>query len=105
MNEEQKKKIEQLKQRVNPNSLTMNRVPKKELGWFKEWAKEEYESDYGMAFKELIRVSEEYYFMRDTIVNLINLLSLKEKQLLSRGEPEESAGIKMGSGKVLDRRN
>ena len=44
---------EQIK-KINDTTLKIQRVPKKDLDWFKQYANEEYCGDYGMCLKELI---------------------------------------------------
>lgn len=49
-----KKKLDELREHLKRKpDLVINRVPRKELAWFKEWSKEEYEDDYGFSFKAL----------------------------------------------------
>ena len=68
MEEEHKKKINELKERIGGPALSINEIPKKELDWFREWCKEEFSDNRGMGLKELIRVYHEYYEMRDTYI-------------------------------------
>ena len=53
--EQKDMELEKLRQRFNkaPADLVINRVPEKELTWFKSWAKDEFCNDYGIAFKML----------------------------------------------------
>jgi hypothetical protein len=53
MNDEQKEKLNKMKEQINVNYLGINRVPKKELEWFLKWCDEEFEGDRGMALKWL----------------------------------------------------
>jgi hypothetical protein len=96
-------KVDEFRRKQGYPDLVIKRVPKKELEWFRKISYEEYEGDYGMLLKRLIEISFEYYEMKATMLNLIDLLSTKEKQLLSK-EPRETEKkvIKMGSGREIE---
>ena len=49
-----REKIEQIRKKVSETSIHIARVPKNTKTNFKQWAKEEFEDDYGMALKWLM---------------------------------------------------
>jgi len=97
-------KVDEVRKRGGFPDLVIKRVPKHELEWFREWAHSEFEGDYGMALKHLVGVFGEYHETKDTLNNLIGLLTLKEKQLMVNEEPDEKKVVKMGSGRIMEKK-
>jgi hypothetical protein len=66
------------------NDLCIRRVPKKDLDWFKQYANDEYEGDYGMTLKELIHFYRGMY--TDSILEI--LVDINQKiDKLQKPEP------------------
>lgn len=101
LNEEMVNKINELKERVKPD-LVINRVPKKELKWFREWADEEFEGDWGFAFKWICQG----YMMPENVVLIDEIEQIKErlKNIENNITTEKDNSIKLGNGRIINRR-
>jgi hypothetical protein len=93
-------KVEELRRRINPPDLVINRVPKKELEWFKKTANDEFEGDYGMLLKWLIQgyMPPEELFLQQKIEELENRINRLESVR------EEKNIISTGTGRVIHKR-
>jgi hypothetical protein len=69
------------------NDLCIRRVPKKDLDWFKQYANEEYEGDYGMLLKELISFYRGMY--SDAV--LVKLDEIMNQ--LTKSQPQEQPEV------------
>jgi len=85
--------------------LYIKRIPRKDLDWFKQYAKEEYAGDYGMLLKELINFYKGMYM--DTMLSGLELMHLKLDKLIEGLTPKEkessSKAIKMANGREIKR--
>ena len=104
MKEEHKKRILDLKDRVEPSpDLVIKRVPKTELRWFKQWAKDEFEYDYGMALKWLC---QSFMPPQETVllseIEELNKRIERLEQLAVQPKKEEKV-ITMGNGRQIRR--
>jgi len=97
---------EQIKKLVE-NDLCIRRVPRKDLAWFKEYAKEEYEGDYGMLLKQLIAFYKGQY--AETMLSGLDLVHQKLDKIegLITPVPEQSGsdGPKTVLQRIEERRN
>lgn len=101
-------KAKEIKKKVHETSLYIGRIPKKYKIRFKEIAKEEFEEDYGMCIRELIRTWEgifvdpnhEITLKIDMLANEIN--QMKKEVVALQEQPNEEK--KRLSGKIVNRR-
>lgn len=100
--DEEIKQVTAMRKRVeNTPDLVISRVPKKELKWFKEFANEEFEGDYGMALKMLC-----VGMIPPENMEIAKILQDHEQRILKLEEvqgKEDSNEIKLGNGKVIKR--
>jgi len=85
------------------NDLCIRRVPKKDLEWFKEYAKEEYSSDYGMLLKELIMFYKGMYI--ETTLAGLNTVDLKLDKVLDILEPHPEKEVPKPSRTMSEKIN
>lgn len=81
-----KEKIGEIKSLIS-HDLCINRVPRKTLLWFKEYAREEFESDYGMLLRELVQFYRGMY--AETMLSGVNLLNEKMDKITEMLQAKE----------------
>jgi predicted FMN-binding regulatory protein PaiB len=102
-------KLNEINNRVTNNKgIYFSRVPQKEWEWFSNWAKTEFEGDYGMALKWLVQG----YMPPDEVVLFEELedmkLQIKELQtqlmlLQNNNASEKKRVIKTLGGKEINK--
>lgn len=84
-------------------SIFFKRVPKKTRAWFKEYANEEFEGDYGMTLKHIVDFYRGMY--TETMLSGIDISHQKLDKIIEILEPtlekESSQVIKMASGREI----
>lgn len=94
--------VEVLKAAAKNDGLFISRVPKKEKEWFKTWAKEEFEMDYGMAFKWMVDYIKGYLSTSESqLLQLIDDLNNRISALEGRGQAEKRK-IRLGNGGSIE---
>ena len=78
---EHEKKIKSLIE----NDLSIRRVPRKYLDWFKQYAKEEFSNDYGQLLRELICFYKGMY--TETLLSGLDVVHSKLDKVLEVLEP------------------
>ena|SRR3990167_4894811 len=100
-----KEKLLEIKEKVGPTSIYINRIPKEIKTRFKEMARDEFMEDYGMLLKKLIEVYDGFYPKgNEEIVAKINYLAneiLLIKTKLMESEKVPKNDIKMISGRRI----
>lgn len=92
------RQVNELRERINPPDLVINRVPKKELVWFKDWCKDEFEGDYGMGLKWL----SQGYMPPERTVLIKEIEELKERIKRLESKPVEEKEIRTtGTGRRI----
>lgn len=81
--------------------LVINRVPRKELAWFKQWAQDEFEDNWGFAFKYLCQG-----YMPPELTDLQNQVDALQQRIVALENREQSgenvrAPIRNVLGKVI----
>lgn len=97
MDRKTEKQVNELRSRVNPPDLVINRVPKKELAFFKDWCQEEFEGDYGMGLKFLLLG----YLPPENVVLIEKIEELEERIKTIESRPVEEKERTTGSGRRL----
>lgn len=80
--------------------LKIKRVPKKQLDWFKDYAKEEFSGDYGMTLREIIMFYQGNYL--NTYLSGLQSLHDKVDKLLLVQEStlkQPKTTVKMANGR------
>jgi len=106
---EQIQKVEEMQKRFsNLPDLVIRRVPRKELEWFKAYAHEEFEGDYGMLLKWLCQgyMPPENMEYAEALTVLTAKVAELEMQiaLLRKQSSAEDDAIVLGNGKRIVRR-
>jgi len=101
MDEKIERQVNELRSRVNPPDLVINRVPKKELQWFKNWCKEEFENDWGMGLKFLCLG----YMLPEDVVLFDEIEKLRERIERLESRTVEDKVRTTGSGKRIGGKN
>lgn len=111
MEEKEKKsvaeQVEEMRIKARPD-LVINRIPKKELAWFKEYAKEEFENDFGFAFKWLCQgyMPPENTELHEAIKAIGQRIETLENKVgaIAHQEESEEKEIRTGDGSFIRRK-
>lgn len=91
--------------RKNPYSLHINRAPKKVVDEFKQWAFEEHEGDFGLAFQELwltrIHAFEPLEHVIDTLSVLDEKVNALQKIVEDGNGQQKDDSITLCNGKKI----
>ena len=101
-----KEEFERCLERLKRTSISIGRIPEKYKTRFMEIAKEEFEGDYGMLLRELVRTwdgiyldpNEELKIKLDLLANEIS--QIKEELKKMQAEPEKKNQKVMADGTV-----
>ena len=91
------KEVKEVIEKFKP-SLVINRVPRKTLKEFKDWAKEDFEGDYGMALKWLMDFFKGILGKGHERAEALAMQALEEIAEMKQA-PEEEKAITMVDGK------
>lgn len=102
-------RIEEIRSRVSDSpGIYFKRIPKKEWDWFRNYARDEWCDDYGLAFasilKGIIPPDVEIFSVLENHEERIKQLEAEIVLLKSGAKAEEKKEIKMGDGRTLLKR-